>query len=197
MRQYAADGQLSIFNTRTLQTTAGAALRDARRDKAASVALSSTQLLSCGGGPTVHATCEAYNTAADTWTNVSSLPDARVALAMCAEGGRAYALGGWNAAVAPTDTNYMYAPLADAWTVRAPLPAVRAGAACAAHADGVRLLLCGGMNASAHVVADCHVYNTTDDTWAPAPAMRAARTTFAMVVVNGGWCHVIAAKTHV
>lgn len=96
-------------------------------------------------GSLVYGHIERYDPATDTWSvgPFAPMPTPRTHLALCAFGGKVYAIGGNTASGAVSAAVEEYDPATNTWAVRAPLPTPRLllGAA----AVGGRIAAIGGM----------------------------------------------------
>jgi N-acetylneuraminic acid mutarotase len=118
-----------------------------------------------------------YDPASDTWFNGAPLPRGANHVAVAAEAGRVYALGGFVEQNRNSDRNaYAYDVAADRWDTIAPLPRPR-GAAAAVVLNG-RIHLIGGASEPAAERASVgwhEVYDPKADTWSTLKALPGAR----------------------
>ncbi|MBI4419299.1 MAG: hypothetical protein HY560_00595 [Gemmatimonadetes bacterium] len=109
---------------------------------------------------------QAYDPAADSWTQVADLGAARHTLAVTAGGdGRIYAIGGNAGGSALLKVVEVYDPTADAWTSLAPMAIARQGHAAATGPDG-RIYVIGGFTSTGATAAS-EVYDPASNLWSP------------------------------
>lgn len=136
-----------------------------------------------------------YDPAADRWFNAAPLPRGANHVAVAAEGGRLYALGGFIEQNRNPDHNaYVYEAAADRWSRIAPLPRPR-GAAAAVLLDG-RLHLIGGASEPVQERASVgwhEVYDPQTDRWSQLKALPGARDHVGCVAHDGA-IHVIGGR---
>ena len=136
-----------------------------------------------------------YDPAADRWLDGAPLPRGANHVAVAADGGRVYALGGFVEQNRRSDTNaYVYDIAANRWTAIAPLPRPR-GAAAAVVLDG-SLHLIGGASEPAAERASVgwhEVYDRKADKWSTRKALPGARDHVGCVAHNGQ-IHVIGGR---
>jgi N-acetylneuraminic acid mutarotase len=150
-------------------------------------------LLSPNTGYSAH--FEAYDPLQDHWRRLATLPQARHHVALAAEGGVIYAIGGFSGGFprwqAQADV-FVYDPAADQWRGGVPLPAPRAEGVTAA--VGGKLYVIGGrMRASAEAshfndhedTALTEVFDTSAGRWSRAAAAPTARNSAASAVIDG------------
>jgi N-acetylneuraminic acid mutarotase len=128
-----------------------------------------------------------YDPASDRWSNAAPLPRGANHVAVAADAGRVYALGGFIEQNRNPDPNaYVYDAAADRWSPIAPLPRPR-GAAAAVVLDG-RIHLIGGASlpvAERASVGWHEVYDPQSDRWTQAKALPGARDHVGCVAHNG------------
>lgn len=136
-----------------------------------------------------------YDPAADQWLDAAPLPRGANHVAVAAEGGRVYALGGFIEQNRNPDHNaYAYDVAADRWTAIAPLARPR-GAAAAVILDG-KLHLIGGASEPTMERASVgwhEVYDPQADRWAVLKALPGARDHVGCVAHDGA-IHVIGGR---
>lgn len=136
-----------------------------------------------------------YDPAADQWLDAAPLPRGANHVAVAAEGGRVYALGGFIEQNRNPDHNtYAYDVAADRWTAIAPLPRPR-GAAAAVMLDG-KLHLIGGASEPTMERASVgwhEVYDPLADRWTVLKALPGARDHVGCVAHDGA-IHVIGGR---
>ena len=136
-----------------------------------------------------------YDPAADRWFNAAPLPRGANHVAVAAEGGRLYALGGFIEQNRNPDHNaYVYESAADRWARIAPLPRPR-GAAAAVILDG-KLHLIGGASEPVQERASVgwhEVYDPQTDRWSQLKALPGARDHVGCVAHDGA-IHVIGGR---
>ncbi len=128
-----------------------------------------------------------YVPADDRWYTAAVLPRGANHVAVAADAGRVYALGGFLEQNRNPDTNaYAYEVDADRWVSIAPLPRPR-GAAAAVFLDG-KLHLIGGASAPTAERASVgwhEVYDPKADKWEARKALPGARDHVGCVAENG------------
>ncbi|UPJ49071.1 galactose oxidase [Bradyrhizobium sp. 200] len=131
----------------------------------------------------------------DRWFNAAPLPRGANHVAVVADAGRVYALGGFIEQNRNPDPNaYAYDVAADKWTTIAPLSRSR-GAAAAVALDG-KIHLIGGAGAPTNERASVgwhEVYDPQTDKWEIRKAMPAARDHVGAVAYNG-MIHIIGGR---
>jgi hypothetical protein len=142
-------------------------------------------LYAVGGflGAEPSAAVEAYDTRADRWSPVASLPLALHHVVVAAVDGIVYAAGGLGAATpsGASDTMFAFDPALGAWAARVALPRPR-GAGAAGVIDG-RIYVVGGLRGTS--VRDLAVYDPQTDGWTELAPMPTARDHLAAGVVDG------------
>jgi len=136
-----------------------------------------------------------YEPASDRWLNGAPLPRGANHVAVTAEGGRVYALGGFIEQNRRSDTNaYVYDIAANRWSNIAPLPRPR-GAAAAVMLDGMLHLIGGaGEPAAERASVGWHeVYDPQKDAWSPRKPLPGARDHVGCVA-HKGVIHVIGGR---
>ncbi|WP_395351430.1 Kelch repeat-containing protein [Variovorax sp. UC122_21] len=136
-----------------------------------------------------------YDPQADRWLDGAPLPRGANHVAVAADGGRVYALGGFVEQNRRSDTNaYVYEIAANRWTAIAPLPRPR-GAAAAVVLDG-QLHLIGGASEPAAERASVgwhEVYDPKTDRWSARKPLPGARDHVGCVA-HGGLIHVVGGR---
>jgi N-acetylneuraminic acid mutarotase len=126
---------------------------------------------------------EEYDPATNTWTAKAPMPTARYGLAAAAQGGKIYAVGGYDDANLALGTVEVFDPATNTWAAKAPMPTARADLA-AASAGGL-IYAAGGAAADGTVLGTVEAYNPLTDTWAASPSMTAARAGLAAIAAGG------------
>ena len=138
-----------------------------------------------------------YDPGDDRWFNAAPLPRGANHVAVVADAGRVYALGGFIEQNRNPDPNaFFYDVAADKWTTIAPLPRSR-GAAAAVALDG-KIHLIGGAGAPTNERASVgwhEVYDPQADKWEIRKALPAARDHVGAVTHNGRSISSAAAST--
>ena len=136
-----------------------------------------------------------YDPTQDRWHNAAPLPRGANHVAVVADAGRVYALGGFTEQNRNADDNaYGYEVAADRWTRIAPLPRPR-GAAAAVALNG-RIHLIGGASDPKLERASVgwhEAYDPAEDRWATLKALPAARDHVGCVA-HGNRIHVIGGR---
>ncbi|KAA2212554.1 Kelch repeat-containing protein [Teichococcus oryzae] len=136
-----------------------------------------------------------YDPGADRWDTAAPLPRGANHVAVAADAGRIYALGGFTEQNrAAHDGAYVYDVAADRWQSVAPLPRAR-GAAAIAVLEG-RVHLIGGATDPAGERASIawhEVYDPQADRWERRKPLPGARD-HAGIVAHGGGIHVIGGR---
>lgn len=150
-------------------------------------------LLSPNTGYSAH--FEAYEAAQDRWMRLATLPEARHHIALAAEGGMIYAVGGFSGGFprwqAQSDV-FVYDPAADRWRTGVPLPAPRAEGVVAA-VQGKIYVIGGRVRADPQAShfndhADTslvEVFDPKTGRWSGAPAAPTERNSAASAVIDG------------
>lgn len=150
-------------------------------------------LLSPNTGYSAH--FEAYDPAQDRWTRLATLPQARHHIALAAEGGRIYGIGGFSGGFpnwqAQADV-FVYDPAADKWRDGVPLPVPRAEGVVAA-AQGKVYVIGGRVRAQAQAAhfndhADTAIVEAFDpptSQWTRLGDAPSARNSAASAVIGG------------
>jgi N-acetylneuraminic acid mutarotase len=136
---------------------------------------------------------QAYDIAADRWSEVTPLPEPLHHPMAATVDGALYVVGGFAGSFgqrAPVDSVWAYDPVADRWARRASLPAP-VGAGAVAVLDG-RLYVLGGERrrpsggpGDYESVADVSVYDPRTDRWEVLPPMRYRRDHLVAGAING------------
>lgn len=136
-----------------------------------------------------------YTPVADLWYEGAALPRGANHVAVAAEAGRVYALGGFIEQNRRSDTNaYAYDVATNAWTPIAPLPRPR-GAAAAVVLDGAIHLIGGASEpASERASVGWHeVYDPKTDRWSARKPLPGGRDHVGCVVHTGA-IHVVGGR---
>lgn len=150
-------------------------------------------LLSPNTGYSAH--FEAFDPQQDRWTRLATLPQARHHIALAAEGGVIYGVGGFSGGFprwqAQADV-FVYDPAADHWRTGVPLPTPRAEGVVAA-VSGKVYVIGGRIRANAQAshfndhddTALTEVFDTGAGRWSRAAAAPTARNSAASAVIDG------------
>jgi hypothetical protein len=136
-----------------------------------------------------------YDPQADRWLDGAPLPRGANHVAVTAEGGRVYALGGFVEQNRRSDTHaYVYDIAANRWSAIAPLPRPR-GAAAAVMLDGALHLIGGASEPAAEraSVGWHEVYDPKADRWTSAKPLPGARDHVGCVA-HGDRIHVVGGR---
>jgi N-acetylneuraminic acid mutarotase len=128
-----------------------------------------------------------YDPQPDRWFAAAPLPRGANHVAVCADAGRIYALGGFLEQNRSSDRNaYAYEVASDRWTAIAPLPRPR-GAAAAVALDGRIHLIGGGSEPAAEraSVGWHEVYDPKEDRWSLRKPLPGARDHVGCVALDG------------
>lgn len=150
-------------------------------------------LLSPNTGYSAH--FEAYDPTQDRWTRLATLPQARHHIALAAEGGLIYAVGGFSGGFPRWQAQaevFIYDPATDRWRPGVPLPAPRAEGVAAA-VNGKVYLIGGRVRANAQAshfnehedTALMEVFDPGNGRWSRAAAAPTARNSAASAVIDG------------
>ena len=128
-----------------------------------------------------------YNTATDSWSAGTPLPEPRSELETVYLGGLIYAIGGNRSGGDPnpsTNLVEIYDPVLDTWTAGAPLPAIRASMAAVVRQGKIYVI--GGTDnwASSNVTNTTFVFNPATGLWAAGDAMPTPRRATGAAVLN-------------
>lgn len=137
-------------------------------DEMAVAAIGTTVYMSGGffpgsGGTEIVNDLWAYDTVADTWTQLADMPDTRENHAMVAFGGKLYVFGGDNDSLDNSTTTWEYTPGTNTWAVKAVMPNPRDFVRAVATAT--RIVLIGGYDDTGDV-AEIDAYTVASNTWA-------------------------------
>lgn len=116
---------------------------------------------------TVLSSAERYNVAADLWTSIAPLPEARVGLVVVNDGaGHLFAIGGATSSNAATISSsvFRYTIATDAWDAVASLPTAVRDAAAVLASNG-RLYVLGGITTDGSVTNTVQSYDFATDSW--------------------------------
>jgi YVTN family beta-propeller protein len=132
-------------------------------------------------------TLEVYDPATDTWTTKAPLPAARSGLdgENAVINGLLYVAGGFaqNPTQTPVNTLWVYNPLTDTWTTKAPMPTGRVSPGVGV-LNGI-LYAGGGRDAASNPLATFESYQPSTDTWTTEPSLPTARNAPFAVGLNG------------
>jgi hypothetical protein len=126
---------------------------------------------------------EAYDIAANTWTTVAPLPEARTGAAAAVVDGTLYVIGGTNAAGAVQPTLFAYDPGLDSWTTGPALPVARTLLA-AVGVHGTLVVVGGSTSATAHGSPRVDMYDPAMDAWRPAAPLPTGRSAAGVVTLH-------------
>ena len=138
-----------------------------------------------GSGPV--ATAAAYDTLAQAWSAIASMPTARSNLAATSAPGLLYAVGGTNGTSALA-THEIYDPAADAWSSSTPLPTARSGLGAVTGRDGLIYAL-GGYNGA--YLTTVEAFDPATESWITKASMPTARSGLAAVTGPDGLIYAI------
>lgn len=120
-----------------------------------------------------------YDIISDTWTQIESMPTARMNLASAVVDGKIYVIGG----DVFYDKNEMYDPATETWTTLAPMPTKRQ------HIKAVvldsKIYIFGGLTSWNTVSAITEVYDTKTNTWETKKSMPIKKHNYSVAIVNG------------
>jgi hypothetical protein len=133
-------------------------------------------------------TVQAYDTATQTWSAVTSMPTSRLNLAAASGPGRVYAIGGSDGAAALAN-NEIFNPAGNDWTAGAPLLTARERLGAAIGPDGL-IYVVGGHAGTTHLNT-VEAYDPATNTWASLPGMPTARSGLAVVAGPDGLIYAI------
>jgi N-acetylneuraminic acid mutarotase len=138
---------------------------------------------------------EAYDPAQDRWVQLATLPEARHHIALAAEGGLIYGIGGFSGGFPRWQARaevFVYDPAADRWRTGVPLPVPRAEGVVAAVRGKIYVI---GGRVRAHPEAShfndhedtalTEVFDTGTGRWSRAAAAPTARNSAASAVIDG------------
>jgi N-acetylneuraminic acid mutarotase len=120
------------------------------------------------------------------WTELTPMPTARQEVAVGADGGRVWVIGGFGTSAEPVATVEMFDPALNAWETRASLPEPVHHATAAV--VGNRLFVVGGFTGGrVRWTASENVYEfvPTRETWEPRAPMPTPRGALAVAVLDG------------
>ncbi|HYC36448.1 MAG TPA: DUF4214 domain-containing protein [Usitatibacter sp.] len=135
-------------------------------------------------------TNQAYDAAANTWSNKAAMPWGPDGAGAASINGIVYAVGGLTNCGSSFATLGAYDPALDSWTIKAPMPTARGRLGVAA--VGGRLYAIGGGLGNA-VTNKVEAYDPATNSWSSRASMPTARMWFAtaeaggLVYVFGGW----------
>ncbi len=125
-----------------------------------------------------------YDPQTNAWSDAPPMPTARMGLAVVAEGGKLYAIGGstdgFNTSIGAVEE---FDPATQAWTPRAAMPTARHFAA-AALVNG-RIIVAGGRTQAIDLLATVESFDPANNTWATGASMPAPRRELAGVELAG------------
>lgn len=129
-------------------------------------------------------------------TSAPSLPVARYKFAYVTDPstGQLYAIGGLNSSQQALSSVAVYDPVADSWSLVAPLPQALSGASAASDGAG-HLLVFGGINSSGQPVNSVYSYTLATGTWSAVSTMPIAASGTAAVYGAFGQIYVIGGRT--
>ncbi|MEJ8305530.1 Kelch repeat-containing protein [Saccharibacillus sacchari] len=122
------------------------------------------------------------------WKEMSPLPEGRSAAAVVTVNGKIYTIGGSaggseSAKGTKRDTTYVYDPIQNLWSIKAPMPTARAAVTAAVYNDEIYVI--GGYYGTNNTRTNkVEVYNTKTDTWRTASPMSSARSWASAVTVD-------------
>jgi hypothetical protein len=155
-------------------------------------------LYAIGGtnGTSVLGTCEMYDVASGTWTEMASMPTPRAYLAVV--GGtdsKIYAIGGADASGNPLATVEIYNPQTNSWSEGPSLNTPRSHlAAILAYLDDI--FVAGGDGASGTPLKTTELYSlSTQGSWTPWLPMNTPRADFGISVAADGYLHAFGGRS--
>ena len=129
-----------------------------------------------------------YDPISDVWTTNAPMPLARGYGGGAAVGGMLYFAGGsdntYGQPIAPRTDVMAYDPIADRWSMRAPLPVPLATQGSAAF-NG-KIYMVDGVNSSAAPMSATWIYDPASDSWSEGPATNEPRA-LVMTAASGGF----------
>lgn len=129
---------------------------------------------------------EEYDTVADRWRTMSSMPAKLHHAGAVAIGERLYVIGGFTKSLLsvwqPVASLYIYHPASDTWVEGPQMPTAR-GALAVAELEG-RVIAVGGYTDSSNTNA-VELYDPVQETWQTLPSLPTARDHLAVVAWNG------------
>jgi N-acetylneuraminic acid mutarotase len=136
------------------------------------------------GAAQVVATVVVFDPQTGAWSPGPALPEPLHHTNAAVVGGTIYVLGGMRGAnFQAVGASYALAPGATQWTPKASLPLGTERGSSFVGAVGTKIYVAGGLRNGS--VADAHVYDTTNDTWAPIAPLPQARDHGVSGVVGG------------
>lgn len=185
---FQADGRVFSYDPGQDDWSVGAPMPEGTQRGGGAAAALDGRVFVFGGlrGGTAVADASVYDVEAGTWAEIASLPEARDHLVAVTLGDRIVTIGGRAAAIGShTPRVDLYDPAGDAWTVGAPMPTSRAGAAGAV-LDGIVHVLGGEGADNESGVFDAHeAYDPVSDTWVELEPMQTPRHGTGAAVVDG------------
>jgi Kelch motif len=155
-------------------------------------------LYAIGGtnGSSVLGTCEMYDVANGTWTEMASMPTPRAYLAVV--GGtdsKIYAIGGADASGNPLATVEIFNPQTNSWSEGPSLNTARSHlAATLAYLDDI--FVAGGDGASGNPLDTTELYSlSTQGSWIPWLPMNTPRADFGISVAADGYLHAFGGRS--
>lgn len=109
-----------------------------------------------------------YDVAGDVWSDLASIPTARLQIGAACIGGKIYVPGGYGGSFSPTNVLSVYDIANDQWQTAAPLPQATGDYAIGAYADRYVYVI-GGYSGSSDLNL-VQLYDTTTDSWQSATA---------------------------
>ena len=113
--------------------------------------------------------CYKYNTSADTWSPIASLPSGRRVLAVAGSDNNVFAIGGSNMSGVYQSTVYKYDITFDTWSTAAPLSLPTGWGKAVVYNN--KIYFAGGVDTLGNVLSTVYVYDITSNTWAAATSM--------------------------
>ncbi|HEX6212726.1 MAG TPA: galactose oxidase [Methylomirabilota bacterium] len=120
------------------------------------------------------------------WTLLTPMPAARQEVAVAAQGGRIWVIGGFGSSAEPVATVETYDPALNVWEARAPFPVPVHHAAAAT--VGERLFVFGGFTGGRvrwTALDNVYEFVPAREAWEPRAAMPTARGALAVAVLDG------------
>lgn len=146
------------------------------------IASSASKIYAIGGYTSegITASVEAYDIAADSWSQIAPMVYARRNCAAVWIDSELYVFGGDIGEKVATSSVEIYSEITQRWRAGSDLPTPRFGHRGAAL--GSNIYVCGGKNTKA--LADVDIYNVDTHMWTRGPPMTAPRVHFGLAVIG-------------
>jgi N-acetylneuraminic acid mutarotase len=136
-------------------------------------------------GTSALATGEIYDPAADTWSSVASMADARqFHTATLLQNGDVLVAGGWDSSGTPLASAELYDSATDSWSPAASMGIARQGHTATSLRNG-KVLVVGGSDGGFDPLASAELYDPGTDTWSSAGSMTVGRIGHAATLLGG------------